>query len=238
LSYSLKNGSIYLGFNSIKGFGYEISKKIIDIRSLKENDTFISFEDAISSLYSNKISQKSIEILIRIGAFENFDVDENFLLVNFKEIVDKYGIIDTKTKLPLFDIVYDENYLKMPIIEKEQSQIKYLSMSFMKSNLEKYFDELKIVNKKLFTISSDEHKNFMFYLALVKISKIKKLITKFGKEMAFITVSDLSGTHDLSCFEPSLINKLENNYTYLIEVKNSDRGASLKSIIREIKTED
>jgi DNA polymerase III alpha subunit len=126
----------------------------------------------------------------------------------------------------------------MPIIEKEQSQIKYLSMSFMKSNLEKYFDELKIVNKKLFTISSDEHKNFMFYLALVKISKIKKLITKFGKEMAFITVSDLSGTHDLSCFEPSLINKLENNSTYLIEVKNSDRGASLKSIIREIKTED
>ncbi len=238
LSYSLKNGAIYLGFNSIKGFGYEISKKIIDIRGLKENNTFVSFEDAISSLYSNKISQKSIEILIRIGAFENFDVDENFLLVNFKEIIDKYGIIDTKTKLPLFDIVYNEDYLKMPIIEKEQYQIKYLSMSFMKSNLEKYFDELKVTNKKLFTISSDEHKNFMYYLALVKISKIKKLVTKFGKEMAFITVSDLSGTHDLSCFEPSLINKLEDKSTYLIEIKNSDRGASLKNIIREIKTED
>jgi len=238
LSYSLKNNAIYLGFSSIKGFGYEISKKIVNIRSLKENNVFISFEDAISSLYANKISQKSIEILIRIGAFENFNVNENFLLINFKEIVDKYGIINQKTKLPLFDIVYQEEYLEMPIIEKEQYQMKYLSMSFIKSNLENFFDEIKKQNNKLFSISDNENKIFQNYIALVKVEKVKKLITKFNKEMAFFTLTDVSGTHNLSCFDSRVIDKLEIGSTYLIDVKNSDRGASIRNMIGEIKTDE
>jgi DNA polymerase-3 subunit alpha len=70
-SFTTKNKSIIFGLNAIKGIGKETIAKILTIRGSQPKKIFSNYLNAITSMANNSVGVKSIETLIKVGAFDS-----------------------------------------------------------------------------------------------------------------------------------------------------------------------
>lgn len=226
-NFKLFNNSILIGFNSIKGFGTEIIKKIIDIR--KKNQ-FDNWEKIISILSKNNISNRNIEILIKVGAFDKFNIERNFLLTNLEKIIKKNLAIDPLTNTPIFDV----NYEKVDIMnneEKEKYELEYLGYSFSNNKELIMFNKFKgeFNLKTINSINNDGEYNHLIY-----VNKIRKTITKNNKEMAFLNINECGLNYDIASFSKSIFNELEIQNFYIVKFKFKNSKCDIIQVIKKI----
>lgn len=172
--------------------------------------------------------------MIKVGAFDEFNVDRNFLLKNLQEIVNKANILDSKTSKPVFDIVLDNDYVPATEQEKADWEYKLLSFTFSNNQWQEQFvkyqslyelQELDLNDRNL------DNKNF-----LIKINNLKLTMTKFGKKMCFIEFS--SNNVDLSCasFSESIFANLAANNYYVCQFRNNaDKKIQLTKVVDLVK---
>lgn len=112
-----KNKCINPALSSIKGLSYSLSQKLYDIRDIN----FDSFISLLKRLKDIKVSSDQLEILIKIGYFEEFG-NINYLL----------------TFVKYFDLLYGRKQINYDFIEKNNIPL-WIVQSCAKTQTEKMF---------------------------------------------------------------------------------------------------
>jgi DNA polymerase-3 subunit alpha len=204
---------IRFGLAAIKNVGEDIVKEIVKER--KKNGNYLSLDDFVYRLIDGKLSKKATEFLIMAGAMDEFG-DRNGQIAALESIYERAkkesqtfsaGQMDIfangngkdkssknlirKTILP--DV---ENTTVSKILEWEKELLGIYFSSHPLDNLQEFFQTKKVVTIK----RALEKKNNTVVILGVLVSKIRRITTKKGDMMAFLSVEDKSGSTDVVVF--------------------------------------
>jgi DNA polymerase-3 subunit alpha len=205
---------IRFGLGAIKNVGEDVVKEIVKER--EENGEYQSLDDFIYRLIDTKIGKKAIEYLIMAGTMDEFG-DRNALISATESIYDKAkkekasfsagqmdifsigGGDDKKRTImatPLPDV---EKTPVNQILDWEKELLGIYFSSHPLDNLQDFFESKHVINIK----SALEKKNNELVVLGVLVSKVRRITTKKGEMMAFLTVEDKSGSTDVVVFPRS-----------------------------------
>lgn len=224
------DNNIRFGLESIKNVGENICKKIIDERN--NNGNYRSLYDFCLRLSSQGLNKKTIESLIKSGAFDFSGYNRRELMFAYPRIVEA-AAADSSAKamgqISLFELVNEangtvddgpeiakmEDYNEM---EKLMNERDVCSLFISGHPLNNYSSVLqKTQFPTLFSINEDfstqeKHFNNKTVCIAAFVSNIEKKTTKSGNRMAILTIQDLTSENELLCF-----NSVLEKYEYLIE---------------------
>jgi DNA polymerase-3 subunit alpha len=202
------NKNIRFGLVTIKNFGQGISTAIIDER--KRGGKYKSLTDFLDRVKDRNLNKKSLESLIKAGALDCFGIDRGKMLGNMelllqynKEGAEKhsdqtslFGLFDNKSSVPTLTLadVPDAEMKDKLTWEKE-----LLGLYISGHPLEKYRD---VITKKDIDIKKAlaTKKDGDSVILGIIINEVRTIQTKNNETMAFVTISDFSGTADSVVF--------------------------------------
>ena len=186
------NEGIVMPLSFIKNVGEAISNEIVLARG---SVPFKDFFDFAARIYNKGINEKTIENLIMAGAFDSFGETRATLVDNIKPAILYAELISG----------LDESLVNKPeLIKKEE----YPSNVLMQKELDLYgfyisnHPASKFKCPKIKDINNYFDKNVVTVGLLESVRMIK---TKKGDSMAFLRISDETGTMDYTIF-PNRIN--------------------------------
>jgi len=215
---------IRFGLWAIKNVGHNIVTTIIGER--KANGKFQSIEEFIGRIYSRDLNKKSMEALIKAGAFDKLE-ERNILLNNLETLLAYSKEIKNHTKngqKGLFENSSIKTNISLSPADpaKQSEKLKWekelLGVYVSGHPLENY---KKAIPKKVIAISKIKqdllNQEYRIKIpipdALVKkiapgnrvsvcglITKTKKILTKTGRPMYFINIEDLTGSIEIILF--------------------------------------
>ena len=233
---------IRFGLLAIKNVGEGIIDKITNGR--KENGQYKSISNFIERVSSRDLNKKSMESLIKAGAFDKF-AERNELLYNLERLLE-WSRETAKTKengqRGLFE--GDKASAKITLHKtapmKEFEKLKWekelLGLYISSHPLEGLRDFLE---KQTFSISKINPSlvNKKVKLGGI-ISEVKKIITKNGKPMLFLKLEDLTGKIEVTVF-PSLIETspipIEENKILFLFGRVSNRNNELQIVADSVE---
>ena len=215
--YKIVNNEIIYPLNNIKGIGNSISSIIIEERKKGE------FKDIFDFITRCDIGEKTFKILIEAGCFDSFNnqrtLDNNIeLIMNYSSIG---SLLEDELKPNL--VLFDE-YNKQEIMNREILSFgTYLS----EHPVSRYRNKYNAISLK--DINNYYNKNVV---CLIYIEKYKKISTKKGEDMVFITGSDELGIAEFVMFPKNY--KEINNTVYLVNGTVERRFNKVQVIIKEM----
>ena len=240
---------IRFGLSAIKNVGHNIVETIVEER--KENGTYENIEDFVLRVESKDLNKKSMESLIKTGAFDSME-ERSKLLANMERILNfakEHQQAKNNGQVSLFgDLASSEdNINKLQLADTEPID-KTEKMAWEKELLGLY-----VSDHPLKEYSSYLRNNFKSVKDLIKeevnqivkvggiIIKIQKIITKSGKAMVFAVVEDLTGKIEVLVF-PRLLESNQEIWTEgnIVSVKGklSDKDGVFKLLCEEIRRID
>ncbi len=214
---SLKNFTVVPGKNQIR-FGLlaikNVGENVIDkiVAETKENGPFKSIEDFIQRMDSKSINKRSLESLIKVGAFDQF-AERKKLLYNLERLLE-WSRENKKNKASgqqgLFGNSNFDNQIKLlssdpaTNIEKLTWEKELLGLYVSSHPLNDFQDILAQKTTSLAKIKSAYSDQRVLVGGI--ISSIKKIITKTGKPMLFLKLEDLSDKAEVVVF-PSILER-------------------------------
>ena len=248
---SLKNfavvegkNQIRFGFLAIKNVGVNIAEAIVEER--KTNGQFKSIGDVIYRIKSKDLNKKSMEALIKAGAFDQF-AERNQLLENLErmlEIARENNKKQNTNQMGLFasSSVKITNDIKL---EPATPATNFVKLGWEKELLGLYVSSHPLNGfKKLFatrtTAISKIDVSFVDKKIIIGglVSSIKKIITKNGKPMLFMKVEDLSGKMEVVIF-PNLLDRnpvaLQENKIIFVAGRVDDRNGEIKVVADDVQ---
>ena len=219
-SFSVKNGVIRFGLLAVKNVGVNIVHNIIEERN--KNGVFKNFIDFCERLEGKELNKKTVESLIKCGAFDIFGIYRSRLIANYEKILER---VSQKRKsmisgqLSLFDVVQHRDTDDTAKVEWPQ-MAEYDSNCFyqwkrkcwdyiFRSSSDEFADTIKeivTVYSYDFEISEDGSSNDIkladgtFVRIAGIVTDIKSISTKNNRMMAFVTVEDLYGQMEVVVF--------------------------------------
>jgi len=251
---SLKNftvvpdkNQIRFGLLAVKNVGVNIIDAIVEERKGPQGvpRPFLSIGDFIHRVKSKDLNKKSMEALIKAGAFDQF-AERNQLLQNLEKMLEiarennknkntnQMGLF-TSTKISNNDIKLDEappanNFEKLGW-EKELLGL-YVSSHPL-------YDFKKLFESKTVAISKIDA-GFINKKVILGgiISSVKKIITKNGKPMLFMKLEDLTGKTEVVIF-PNLLERnpvaLQENKIVFVAGRVDDRNNEIKIVADDVQ---
>jgi len=248
---SLKNFTVVEGKNqirfgllAIKNVGVNIIEAVTEER--KANGAFKSIGDFIHRVKSKDLNKKSMEALIKAGAFDQF-AERNQLLQNLEKMLE---IARENNK--------NKNTNQMGLFANTNVEINHdikLEPSPAATNFEKLGWEKELLGlyvsshplndfKKLFeartTAISKIDGAFVNKKIIVGglISSVKKIITKKGQPMLFMKLEDLTGKIEVVIF-PNLLERnpvaLQENKIVFVAGRVDDRNGEIKIVADDVQ---
>lgn len=235
--FTVENGAVRFGLQAIKGVSYNFIQKLLQKRLERETKWEDIFEFA-SDLSAVHFTRKNVEPLIKAGALDEFGYERSTLLSTLDAAVKYAELISPTEESDLFggDASHfgKSKYIKsdpLPIMEKLQ---------FEKEVLGQYFSEHPTVSKK--KMLTDKFINIWDILQTTKdmsvkivglIQDIKRIRTKKGEAMAFLTVQDDTGSLSVTLFpeEYAKFNTLLKEQEMLVITGKSERRNGRSQII-------
>jgi len=243
---SLKNftvvpdkNQIRFGLLAVKNVGVNIIDAVVEERKLAGQ--FKSIGDFIYRVKSKDLNKKSMEALIKAGAFDQF-AERNQLLQNLEkmlEIARENNKNGNSKQIGLFASagVKIANDIKL---ELAPPATNFEKLSWEKELLGLYVSSHPLNGfKKLFenktTAISKIDASFVEKKVIVGglVSSVKKIITKNGKPMLFIKLEDLTGKTEVVIF-PNLLERnpvaLQENKIIFVAGRVDDRNGEIKIV--------
>jgi hypothetical protein len=248
---SLKNFTVVPGKNQIR-FGLlgikNVGTNIIDaiVLEKKENGHFKSIGDFIYRVKSKDLNKKSMEALIKAGAFDQFE-ERNKLLQNLEKMLEiarennknhntsQIGLF-ANTNIKINHDIKLEHFNPASNFEKLTWEKELLGLYISSHPLN---DFKKLFEKKAIAISKIDATfvNKKIILGGV-ISSVKKIITKNGKPMLFLKLEDLTGKTEVVVF-PNLLernpNALQENKIVFFAGRVDDRNGEIKLVADDVQ---
>ncbi|UGB07202.1 DNA polymerase III subunit alpha [Staphylococcus sp. HL28] len=233
--YKATNDGIYLSLGAIKGVGYQSVKLIVDERY--QNGDFKDFFDFARRLPKRVKTRKLLESLILVGAFDILGKNRATLLHSIDQVIDQVTDIEQD------DMLFDFFTPKQSYEEKEELpdqliseyEKEYLGFYISKHPVEKEFNKKQYLT--IYKLSNAKN----YQPILVQFDQIKRIRTKNGQNMAFVTLND--GIHLLDgVIFPNQFKKYELDISeeqiYVVQGKFDKRNGKTQLIINDIYTEE
>lgn len=208
--FKIENGSIRFGLSAVKNVGQAAVFSIISARNAGK---FLGLKDFLNKVDVRKVNKKTIESLVKAGAFDKFGsraalilyypkaLDEILRLKQgasagqFALFADSSSSKDLSDSLPKVDEFSENELLNM---EKE-----ILGFSLVRNPLthfKKIIDQK--ITKKIGEIAEDDIQKT--HIIAGTLSRLKKIVTKKdNREMVFVTIFDETGSIEVIVF-PSI----------------------------------
>ena len=235
---------IRFGLLAIKNVGVNIVDAIAEER--KNAGPYKSIGDFIHRVKSKDLNKKSMEALIKAGAFDQF-AERNQLLQNLEkmlEIARENNKNQNTNQMGLFantnvGISHDIK------LEPATPASNFIKLGWEKELLGLYVsshplhDFKKLFEKRATPISKIDASFVNKKIVLGGlISSVKKIITKNGKPMLFLKFEDLTGHTEIVVF-PNLLERnptaLEENKIVFVAGRVDDRGGEIKIVADDIQ---
>ena len=232
-------GQIRFGLLAIKNVGVNIIDAIVQER--KNQGQFKSISDFIYRVKSKDLNKKSMEALIKAGAFDQFE-ERNKLLQNLEkmlEIARENNKNQNSNQIGLFanasaKINYEiklEPATPATTFEKLGWEKELLGL-YVSSHPLNSFKKL-LENKTIALVKID--KSFVNKKIVIGglVSSVKKIITKNGKPMLFLKLEDLTSKAEVVIF-PNLLERnpkaLQENKIIFVAGRVDDRNGEIKIV--------
>ncbi|OGK34988.1 DNA polymerase III subunit alpha [Candidatus Roizmanbacteria bacterium RIFCSPHIGHO2_12_FULL_38_13] len=215
--FSIENNSIRFGLSAIKNVGAAAIDSILSSR--KDGGKFKGFRDFLMKVDLRRVNKKTVESLIKTGAFDDF-FNRATLLMYYPQLVKEIASVKSNIEDGQFALfggqdkkAYEKDNFKEAaeldedkLIEFEKEVIGFL---ITKNPLEKHRKIIdQKVNKHIGDISEkDIDKNYIFSGLITQFKVIKTKKNNF--EMAFMHVNDLTGAAEVIVF-PRTYSQLKN----------------------------
>ena len=261
-SFSVKNGAIRFGLLAVKNVGVNVVQNIIEERN--KNGPYKNFIDFCERLEGKDLNRKTVESLIKCGAFDIFGIYRSRLIANYEKILER---VSQKRKsmisgqLSLFDVapdIDDNATIEWPQLAEYDSKLllamekEMLGLYISGHPLDEFADVIKemvTVYSYDFEISEEETSNESrltdgtFVRIAGIVADIKSISTKNNKMMAFVTVEDLYGQMEVIVF-PNVYERfarfLSNDSQIIVEgrisVKEDEQPKILADRIRPLES--
>ena len=245
--------SIRFGLAGIKNIGNDIVKYIC--KEKKENGKYKHLDDFVHRVF-DEVNRKAIEYLIMAGTMDSFG-DRNALLYVLEEIYNREKSekkISQIGQIDIFSLDNGNNITKYEIqktplptdITTENSQAlqwekELLGLYFSShplDNLEEFFENR---NAMQLGEALDVKKNNDNLILGVMVTKVRKITTKKGEMMAFLTIEDKTARTDAIVFPriyQELKGSLQENKPMLLVGRLNIRDGEKSVIIQKAKYVD
>ena len=243
---SLKNFTVVPDQNKIR-FGLlaikNVGENIIDsvVLERKNAGPFANISDFINRVASKDLNKKSMEALIKAGAFDAF-AERNQLLSNLEKLLEiarenqknksngQIGLFANSSVVVSKEIKM-ESALPAKLLEKLMWEKELLGLYVSSHPLNSF---KKIFETKCLAISKID-KSMVNKKIIIGglINSVKKIITKTGKPMLFMKFEDLTAKIEVVVF-PNLLDKnpnaLQENKVVFIAGRVDDRNGEIKIV--------
>ena len=222
---------IYLSLGAIKRVGYQSVKSIVDER--KANGPFKDFFDFARRLPKRVKTRSTLEALILVGAFDHFGLNRATLLHSIDEVLDDVSDVEQD------GFIFETLTPKVNIEEKEELpdnvlsdyEREYLGFYITKHPMEKLFEKKQQYG--MFQIANSKDNQPL----LIQIDEVKRIRTKKGQNMAFVTLNDGRDTLDGVLF-PNVYKRyeidLQDDKPFICYGKYETRNDKLQLIVNEL----
>ena len=247
--FTYTGGKMYFGLLAIKNIGEGLAERMI--RERETGGDFKSLQDFCERVSGRELNKKALENMIKAGAFDGLGLNRRQMLENYEMLMDisgsgSRGVIEGQ--LDLFgDSDTAEMNVRIPFVpefepKKLYSMEKEATGMYLSGNPVSeydYFGRLLHV-KSTAAVASGEFKDGDNVKLLCIIQESKIHITKNGRKMSFMTVSD--GTEELEAvvfpdlFELFSSYLIEENIVYIsgkISAKEDSFTVICDSIVPE-----
>ncbi len=217
--FGVENGSIHYGLSAIKGMGRNVINQIVEER--KRGGSFKDIRDFCTRLSDGDVTKRTIENLIKAGAFDSLPGTRKQLLQLYTQIVDDVAREKKKNlsgQMSLFDLMDEEDtsgegLIKYPEVgeydkgqllafEKEVLGI-YVSghpleedMPLIEKNVTVYADSFELDDE---TGVAEVKQDSLEIVAGMVTEKTMKT-TKRNEMMCFMTIEDVTGQIEVIVF--------------------------------------
>jgi len=238
-----KKDKIRFGLLAIKNVGQNIIDVIV--QEVKDNVSFKSIEDFVQRINSKNLNKKSLESLIKSGAFDEFD-ERNKLLHNLERLLE-WSRESQKSRMNGQKGLFDGDSFSNNNIKLEQAvpATNFERLSWEKELLGLYVtshpleDFREILEKKTLSLANIRNglKKTNIRVGGI-ISGIKKIITRNGKPMLFVKLEDLTDKAEVVVF-PGIIERnpavFQENKIVFITGRIDNRDNIPKVIANEVE---
>ena len=248
VSFSPEEGSkIRFGLVAIKNVGEQITINIIEERT--KGGPFKDLVDFLTRVQHKDLNKKSLESLIKGGAFDSFGLERKQLVENIDEIL-KFSAVIKRSGSPTGNSLFGGTpaamaSLKLKPVEPAKAEEKLIwekeLLGFYLSDhpLESFAEKIKASQAKPINEARlIKNENQVFRIAGL-ISKIQKVTTKTGQPMMFVKIEDFSPNPMEVIVFNSILSKTqavwEENKIVLVQGKISLRGGEPKMICDQAK---
>ncbi|WP_245894520.1 DNA polymerase III subunit alpha [Planomicrobium soli] len=239
-TFSVEGGQIRMGLSSVKGVPATAVKALLAERKEAPFTSLFNIAERISAIH---FTRKAFEPLIKAGALDGLDLDRGVLLASLDSAVKHAELVKPDEEPGLFDDM-GSSFMK-PKYAQASPIPESLKLEFEKEVLGFYLSTHPIEREKktrekayadLNSLKNRRDKEPVTVLAMVE--DVKRIRTKKGDAMAFVSMQDETGLASLTLFpaeyakyssllEPHAVLEVQGN----IENRNQKIAIICKSIL-------
>lgn len=185
---------LQMGLNNIRGVRTDFVSAVLEER--RENGRFKSIQSFIRRLPDKLRKQDTLIQLVYAGALDAFGYNRSELITALTDLIEAAGFGDfilSETKIKKSD--------DLTLTDKLAHEKEVIGVNLSGHPLDAY--SALIISKKFEQIA-DMIKKDQKIKGIVIIDSVRKTRTKKGEEMAFMTVSDITGTIGITVFSQVL----------------------------------
>ncbi|KAA0957939.1 DNA polymerase III subunit alpha [Planococcus sp. ANT_H30] len=201
-SFSVEAGEIRIGLNVVKGVPGTTIKALLAARESGPFSSLFNIAERISALHFNR---KSFEPLIKAGALDEFGYDRGVLLASLDSAIKHAELVKPTEDPGLFDDM-GSSFMK-PKYTKATDMPETLKLDYEKEVLGFYLSKHPIEREKenrqktyqdLKSLKNKRDRESVTVLGMVE--DVKRIRTKKGDAMAFVTLMDDTGPASVTLF--------------------------------------
>lgn len=235
-------GIIRFGLYTIKGLGSDIAAAIIDERA--RGGQFASVTDFLDRVMHKNLNKKSLEALIKTGAFDAFG--ERGQLIANMEVMLQYNKErqDAGNQVSLFGELPTAN-LSLTLapapaaeqMEKLKWEKELLGLYVSGHPLERLRERIEKNGMTIKKIREEMKPGFPVTIACI-VEEVKPIITKTNERMAFVKVGDLTGSIEGVVFSKNfqdMQSLLVLDTTLALQARVTERNGEKSLVIEKAK---
>lgn len=207
--FDVVDNRIVYGLMGIKGLGETAAEEIINQRH--KDGPFKSFMEFLDRVDLHTVGRRTIEVLIKTGAFDNLGINRPSLLLNMDKAIDfaekkkqagsfgQVSLFETsqEEEFPEFVFTMAEDWPQTEKLRLEKELIGFYISGHPLDSYKKIFDKAVTISSSRMA-SARPDKNYTI-LGIVK--EIRSITTrKTGKEMGIVIAEDFEGQFKLTFF--------------------------------------
>ena len=224
----VEGNGIRIGLGALRGVGQDAIAQVIEERN--QNGLFKDFSD-FATRCSKYVNKRIVESLIYAGAFDCFGYARSQVAAVYEEVLTRVNAMEKQksgAQISLFGSILEEQsieikypnipeYETMERLSKEKSVLGVYVSGHPFEKFLPYFKD-RTFNCSMMEYEEDEEEGIKTYTQIEDgqqitmggmISAFKKLKTRSGTFMAFVTVEDLYGSIECVCF-PKVYDRIRN----------------------------